>query len=317
MTAKGEMGMGKGLELAERFFWEELHPLLQQSENDLLSQGAFGLAGPGSECLGFDDAYSRDHDFTPVCCIWIPKRKMDPYGHEIQRLLRKLPGTYEGIPVPPMEELTPGRKGVLELESFYYSFLGCQGLPESLGDWNRIPEAFLATAVNGKVFLDLEGSFTKVRESLLAYYPYDIWMHRIAYCCTKIAQAGQYNYPRCVKRGEWTAAALAKSEFLEYAIRLLYLLNRRYCPFYKWMHRGLGELPFLGPEGQKWSDAIVKETDGYAVAGKMEEMCEFLFSGMEWVLKLSRGSGFFLEYAQELQNRIENEAYRSRGAWAE
>lgn len=79
--------MVKGLELAERFFWEEMHPLLQQSEEDLLSHGAFGVAGPGSECLGFDDAYSRDHDFTPMCCIWIRKAEMETYGCEIQRLL--------------------------------------------------------------------------------------------------------------------------------------------------------------------------------------------------------------------------------------
>lgn len=309
--------MVKGLELAESFFWEELHPLLQQSEEDLLSHGAFGLVGPGSECLGFDDAYSRDHDFTPMCCIWIRKAEMETYGYKIQKLLAKLPKTYEGLPVLPTEELTPGRKGILELESFYYSFLGCQGTPKTLGEWNRIPEAFLATAVNGKVFLDSEGSFTKIREALLAYYPYDIWMHRMAHCCTKIAQAGQYNYPRCVNRGEWTAAALAKSEFLEYAIRLLYLLNRRYCPFYKWMHRGLGELPMFGLEGQKRSDEIVKETDGHEAAQRIEDMCDYLFSCMEQVLKVPRGSGFFLEYAQELQNRIENKSYRERGAWAE
>lgn len=84
---KGDAVMVKGLELAERFFWEEMHPLLQQSEEDLLSHGAFGVAGPGSECLGFDDAYSRDHDFTPMCCIWIRKAEMETYGCEIQRLL--------------------------------------------------------------------------------------------------------------------------------------------------------------------------------------------------------------------------------------
>ena len=313
---KGDAVMVKGLELAERFFWEELHPLLQQSEEDLLSHCAFGVAGPGSECLGFDDAYSRDHDFTPMFCIWIRKAEMETYGCEIQRLLAKLPEIYDGLSVFP-KGLTPGRRGVLELESFYYNFLGCQGIPKSLADWDRIPEAFLATAVNGKVFLDLEGSFTKIREALLAYYPYDIWMHRMAHCCTKIAQAGQYNYPRCVNRGEWTAAALAKSEFMEYAIRLLYLLNRRYCPFYKWMHRGLGELPMFGLEGQKWCDEIVKETDGHRVAQRIEDMCDYLFSCMEQVLKVSRGSGFFLEYAQELQNRIENKTYRERGAWVE
>ncbi|MCI8374319.1 MAG: DUF4037 domain-containing protein [Lachnospiraceae bacterium] len=307
----------KGLKLSEQFFEEELYPLLKESKEELLYHGAFGLVGPGSECLGFDDETSWDHDFTPLCCIWVRREDMDAYGSRFRELLGRLPKEYRGFPLMPSGGLTSGRRGVLELERFYYSFLGCEGIPQSLADWSRIPEAFLATAVNGAVFLDLEGSFTRMRESLLAYYPQDIWLHRMAYCCTKIAQAGQYNYPRCIKRGEWTAASLAKGEFLEYAIRLLYLLNRKYCPFYKWMHRGLGELPLFGHEGQRRSNELVREADGHAAAEKIEDWCESLFFAMDQVLNLSPGSGFFLEYAQELQGRIENEAYRKRGAWAE
>ena len=64
-----------------------------------------------------------------------------------------------------------------------------------------------------------------------------------------MAQAGQYNYPRCVCRGEMVAASLALAEFMRHAMELVYLLNSRYAPFYKWMHRGLRELAVCSEVG--------------------------------------------------------------------
>lgn len=58
----------------------------------------------------------------------------------------------------------------------------------------------------------------------------------------KAAQAGQYNYARAMKRGERVAAELALTEFIQEIMQLVYLLNKKYAPFYKWMHRGMKEL---------------------------------------------------------------------------
>lgn len=54
--------MMQGLELSRRYF-EACLPLLQEQAGDILPLCAVGLAGEGSECLGFDDATSRDHDW--------------------------------------------------------------------------------------------------------------------------------------------------------------------------------------------------------------------------------------------------------------
>ena len=90
------------------------------------------------------------------------------------------------------------------------------------------------------------GEFTAFREGLLAFYPEDVRRKKLAARCYTAGQTGQYNYRRSIARGELVAAHCALSSFMEAAISIIYLLNKRYRPFYKWMHRGLKELPVLG-----------------------------------------------------------------------
>ena len=61
-----------------------------------------------------------------------------------------------------------------------------------------------------------------------------------------MAQAGQYNLLRSLKRGETATAMLAAARFSEQAVSMTFLLNKRYMPFYKWAHRGVEQLPILG-----------------------------------------------------------------------
>lgn len=61
-----------------------------------------------------------------------------------------------------------------------------------------------------------------------------------------MGQAGQYNYGRCIARGETGGAQLAAFEFVKSAIHGIYLLNGAYMPYYKWCFRGLKGLPRLG-----------------------------------------------------------------------
>ena len=61
----------KGLELSKLYFENIYLPELQKNFPELLEKMAIGLAGEGSECFGYDDEISRDHDFGPSCCIWL------------------------------------------------------------------------------------------------------------------------------------------------------------------------------------------------------------------------------------------------------
>ena len=55
----------KGLELS-RAYWEKCAlPLFRRELPAFLERAAVGLVGEGSECFGFDDEISQDHDWGP------------------------------------------------------------------------------------------------------------------------------------------------------------------------------------------------------------------------------------------------------------
>ena len=65
----------KGLDLARAFYEEYGIPLLKEFP-DLAENIAIGLCGSGSECFGFDDDFSKDHDFEPGFCIFLPSEEL-------------------------------------------------------------------------------------------------------------------------------------------------------------------------------------------------------------------------------------------------
>ena len=77
-----------------------------------------------------------------------------------------------------------------------------------------------------------------------------------------MAQAGQYNVPRCLKHGEAEAAQLASVEFVRSAASAVFLLNRRYQPYYKWTFRALRGLPELSELAEPLSKLLARpDTD--------------------------------------------------------
>lgn len=232
----------KGLELAEKYYEAYGRQMLDDQFADMKGQTAAGLVGYGSECLGFDDDISKDHDYGPSFCIWLPRKIYKEYGARMQAAYDALPREFMGFAGRMEEEQGKGRVGVLCLEDFYEEMIGRSSVPQTDMEWLAIPEEMLATAVNGKVFEDHLRQFSSIRDGLMQYYPHGVWIKKIADSMAKAAQAGQYNYARAMKRGERIAAEMALTEFVKESMHLVYLLNRTYAPFYKWMHRGMQNL---------------------------------------------------------------------------
>lgn len=236
----------KGLELSERFYKEYGEPMLKERFPHLLPLIAVGLVGAGSECLGYDDDISRDHDFEAGFCIFLPDetivdRKAE---FELERAYSALPKEFMGYKRSVLSPVGGNRHGVMRTAEF---FAGKTGTPDgvlSLGDWFFLSEQSLAEVTDGKIFYDGLGEVTAIRERL-AYMPNDVRLKKLAGNLLVMGQSGQYNYPRCIARGDTAAAQLAVFEFVKAALNVAFLLNRRYAPYYKWTFRALAELSVL------------------------------------------------------------------------
>ena len=87
----------KGLELCESFYNEYGIPMIRTKFPAYEGMIAAGLVGEGSECFGFDDEVSRDHDFGPGFCLWLTDQVYDEIGEALQEEYDKLPDTYMGV----------------------------------------------------------------------------------------------------------------------------------------------------------------------------------------------------------------------------
>lgn len=240
----------KGIDLARAFYEEYGIPMLREFP-DLEGKIAVGLVGSGSECFGFDDEFSKDHDFEPSFCIFLPSEELVDRRAEflLERAYAKLPKEYRGYSRGESSLGGSQRRGVLRTAEFFGSKTGTpDGILEIIA-WFAIPEFSLAEATNGAVFCDDLGEFTAVRERLLKF-PRDVRLKKLAGELLLMAQAGQYNYNRCISRGETAAARLAAYEFAKSAIHAIFLLNDTYLPFYKWQFRALRGLPKLSELAQ-------------------------------------------------------------------
>lgn len=228
-----------GIQLCRSYYEAYGKPMIETQFPDYKDKIAVGLVGKGSDCFGFDDEYSRDHDYGPRFVMWVTAKTYEEIGEALQQAYEKLPTSYQGVE---RIETFHGRDraGVMAIEEFYKKLLGADLFDNpSIQDWLEVEEYALAAATNGEVFTDAEGIFTSYRNKLKAYYPKAVWYRRLAQAAALFSQNGQYNMPRMLKRGQFVAAELAKAECMKQAMKLQYLLNHQYAPHDKWLYKGL------------------------------------------------------------------------------
>ena len=304
-----------GMEICEGYFNEFGLPMIKEKFGEYNQRIAAGLVGDGSECFGFDDELSRDHDFGPSFCLWLTQVDYQKIGRNLQEEYDKLPSSYAGFGPRRVSEWGSGRTGVFTIGEFYMTFIGSNQVPHNLDDWLYIPENSLAACTNGKVFYDPLGEFTSFRNKLKEFYPEDVRLKKIASRCMTIAQAGQYNFTRCVKRDEYVAAQYAETKFCADVISLTFLLNKEYSPFYKWMHRAVKQLPILGNLTHTKLQELVTTHDYGKKSIIIEDICKnFVHVFNEQGLSNS-SSDFLLDHGPLIHTKIKDPNLRNRNVW--
>lgn len=234
-------GKPNGMAMARDLYQQKGKSMLLSRFPEYEKYMAVGLVGEGSECFGFDDEYSRDHDFQPGFCIWLPEEIHQKIGASLQDAYGQLEGEAQ-IPGSLVTGTGNGRRGVFSTSEFYRRYIGTPGVPKDNVEWLMASETGLATATNGEIFTDHYGEFTTIRKQLLEFYPEDVFLKKLTARLAGMSQSGQYNYLRSMKRGDSAAACMAASEFIKAAAGAFYLLRKTYMPFYKWMFRGMESL---------------------------------------------------------------------------
>lgn len=236
-----------GIELSRAYYENFGKPMLEEKFPYLISLIAVGVCGSGSECFGYDDEISRDHDYEPGFMVFLPGE--DTIGRRTAFLLERaydsLPKEFCGAKRQSVKPVGGARRGVFRTAEFFADKIGSPDGDLSLREWLSLPEYARAEATNGEIFFDAYGEVTAIR-ARLRDMPEDARLKRLAGNLITMAQSGQYNYPRCLSHGENGAAQLALAEFVRSSLAALFLVARRPMPFYKWSFRALRE--FVAPE---------------------------------------------------------------------
>ncbi|MBE5861615.1 MAG: DUF4037 domain-containing protein [Lachnospiraceae bacterium] len=234
--------MEKAFEGSRRFYEEDVRGMIRELFPKYEKRIAVGLVGEGSDCFGYDDVLSKDHDYGTGVCLWITEEDFAKIGSPLSIAYNELLDK-KGIV---LSERLRARRGVMAINDFYGNILGapCDAESGNLSDddWLRYDKTCLATAVNGEVFRDDLGIFSAFRKVLLAYYPDRPWRVRIAEEMHAYSAALQVNYARCMVRRDIVAADLCRLRGMEAAMQLFFLLKRIPAPYYKWTYHALREI---------------------------------------------------------------------------
>ena len=230
----------KGLALAKAYYDAYGSRILEAADHlapGLSARLSVGLVGEGSQCFGYDDAISQDHDFAPGFCVFLSDEDFQAFGAALQDVYDQLPDSFHGFS---SENIIAGdRLGVMGSSEFYGHFTG---IPETNLDWLFLSESALAAATNGQIWLTGCSQFQSDRSLLSSFYPEDIRRKKIAARAAVLSQAGQYNLLRLIRREDEVAVLFSMSRFAEAAISMIHLLRRHYTPFYKWAFRSLSDM---------------------------------------------------------------------------
>lgn len=245
-------GFVKNIDACRDFYEQYGAPMLHDKFPEYEKKIAVGLVGEGSDCFGYDDMISTDHDYSIGFCMWLTDEDYEKIGNELQdayeKLINEMGAMYArkyGLDTG-MSIAIDNRKGVKTINGFYSEITGLKAGDNDMADaiW-EVADEKLATATNGAIYKDELGTFTQIRNSILGYMPEEKRLLKLGAEMHYFSQYAQSNYSRMMARKDYVSAKLCVAKGIESAMRIAYILNKQYAPYYKWMRKGMDKLPKL------------------------------------------------------------------------
>jgi Domain of unknown function (DUF4037) len=254
-----------GRELARRFYWEAVRPILDEQFPGI--EHSAGLLGPGSEVLGLDTERSMDHDWGPRLQVFV-----ESAGNRIEETLAtRLPHRFAGYPTSfttlregegttrLLEERSAGRVDHrVEVHRPAAYFLGLLGFDPAAGvqleDWLLTPSQLLLSVSKALVFHDGLGVLGQAQR-LLQWYPHDLWLYMLACQWRRIAQEEAF-VGRTGDVGDEIGSRLVAGRLARDLVRLCFLQERRHAPYLKWLGTAFSRLDAAVEAGPLLEEAL-------------------------------------------------------------
>lgn len=277
----------QGLELSRRFYAEVVRPWLARAYPGL--RHAAALIGAGSELLGFDDAMSQDHNWGPRVLLFVAEADFEACAQPlVTAFAEAAPAAFLGAPlaganqphaVPRPAAARDGRHGleVWTIPRALAHWLGGDEPRDHLA-WLGLAEQRLLGLTAGAVFHDDDGALTALRERL-AWFPRDVWLYKLASQWRRIAEEQAF-VGRAGVVGDELGSRIIAARLARDAMRLAFLVERRYAPYPKWFGAAFARLPGAAAMSPLLDRALAAETwkpreaalaEAYEAVGRLQQ----------------------------------------------
>lgn len=214
------------------------------------------LIGYGSDVLGYDTEQSTDHEWGPRVLLFLSEEDHARRAAAIREALAtELPPEFLGYStdfgepdVEGIRSLASGQPGrirhhveVQTVRRFWLRELGIEpDAPLGAIDWLCFPEQRLLAVTAGAVYFDGLRTLEPLR-ARFAYYPRDVWLYLLSAQWRRISQEEAF-MGRCGDVGDDLGSRLVAARLVRDAMKLCFLMERRYAPYAKWLGTAFARL---------------------------------------------------------------------------
>jgi hypothetical protein len=96
---------------------------------------------------------------------------------------------------------------------------------------------------------------------------------------------------------------------------MVFLLNKKYTPFYKWIHRAIKELPYLGDDFYNSVSNLVEVHDYSVKTDRIEAISQALINELRRQGLSEHTSDYLPDHGPVVQQAIQDRSLREGDVW--